>query len=248
MQLFHNHPPERRCSMNNPKFLAIQLFWTNHQTLLTGIIRWENHRKRNPAIRKQTNADHMLAFVNLVDIYEEVFKRYDPNLDFVLVKLDVQVHDVGESVIGKDTPFINKKDEIDALEYVAFMDFIKDLPLEVIIKFERAFLLQFCLKDPNIFPERARPIMAELKEHHSAEAMIFAALERLDYILFAYEQFVNIGDNIILTHVLRNQLSEMEHYAKEIPGFNEIWTPEMNEWAKTFLTENYHIYEEKRAA
>lgn len=234
--------------MNNPQFDAIQAFWTRHQVLLSGVVRWENHRVRNPKIRRQTNADHTLTFENLADIYEPTFKRYNPNLDFSLVKLDIRLHDVGESVIGNDTAFINKKDEIDAAEYVAFMGFIKDLPPEVISKFERAFLLQFCLKDSSIFPERARPIMAELKQNHSAEATIFAALERLDYILFAYEQYKDIGDNVILTHVLRKQHREMERFTSTIPGFSEIWTPEMNSWTKQFLIDNALVYEEKRAA
>ncbi len=229
-------------------FLALLGVWTHFQTSLTKVFRWGNHRARNQALRGQTNLEHTYAFMFLAMTALPKLQWHFPKLDNELILSCIHLHDIGEGEIGHDTPFINKRQEIDVQEFLGFRRRIQDLDDDVRERLEAAFLLQFCLGDNHLFPDDARVVMNALKEKYSHEALIFAALERLDYIKYASESFVVHGDEVILTHVLRKQIDEMAHYAKKIPGFDEIWTPEMHTWATDFLTNHANVPEEKRAA
>lgn len=229
-------------------FLAVLHVWTHIQTSLTTVFRWGNHRARNPELRQQTNLAHTYAFLFLAMTVLPKLKRHNPTLDGELMLTSIHLHDVGEAERGVDTPYINKKQAIDVVEFVAFRERMQHLEPGIRQHLERAFLLQFCLGEYDLFPEDVHEIMAELREDYAPEALLFAALERLDYIKFAYESYTIHGDAIILTHVLRKQCHEMARYTESIPGFNEVWTPEMNEWAQRFLIDHLDVPEEKRSA
>lgn len=233
--------------MDNP-FLAVLSVWTHLQSSLTKIVRWGKHRARNPALRKQTNLEHTYAFMFLAMTALPKLKWFNPELDAGLILTCIHLHDVGEAETGTDTQFINKKQEIDVQEFLAFRQRMQALEIDVREELEAAFLLQFCLADHSLFPEDAQVVLKRLAKRFSLEAKIFAALERFDYVQYAYEGYMEHGDNVILTHVLRNQLPALEQYAANISGFDEIWKPEMNEWAKKFLAANEHVIQDQRAA
>jgi len=146
------------------------------------------------------------------------------------------MHDVGEGILGKDTPYIDKSVDRDLEEYLAFRRCYEVLDPVVFDRLHRAFLLQFAQKNPGTFPEDARRIMAEIVKKFPMETFAFDAIERWDYVLYALEQYHERGNEKILVQVLRNQVKHLNILANELPGFgDEIWTWELASWANVFL-------------
>ncbi|HEU0051306.1 MAG TPA: hypothetical protein VFQ60_04620, partial [Patescibacteria group bacterium] len=93
-------------------------------------------------------------------------------------------------------------------------------------------------KNPVSFPDDARQIMNSLTQKYPVEISLFAALERLDYIIYAIEQYIDRGHSDILLEVLYRSMPHVDAYAKTIPGFTEtVWTDAFRDWALSLLTE-----------
>ena len=92
-----------------------------------------------------------------------------------------------------------------------------------------------------------KKIMKKLAKENKTECLLFEAIEKLDYILYAIEQYLERGNRKILVQVVRNQSPHMDKLASEIPGFREnVWTGEFSGWCKFAAENNNDIAEEKK--
>jgi hypothetical protein len=168
------------------------------------------------------------------------------DLDEALVLSALALHDVGEGEVGSDTLYIDKTKHGDVNEYLAFRNLYREMKPGVLFSLKKAFLLQFCLSDYSEFPEEAQRIMDSLKKEKKFEALAFEAIERLDYILYAVEQWEN-GNQKILVQTLRHQLEKIDSLAESLPGFKKVWTKKISVWSENFLEENQGFWIEEKS-
>ena len=100
----------------------------------------------------------------------------------------------------------------------------------------RAFLLQFANQEHkfNDFPETARDILFSIRKESITEAMIFNAIERYEYIYYCLEKH-SLKNGELILNVLSNQKKHLDVYAREIQGFNKIWTKDMSDMSGEIL-------------
>ena len=224
-----------RDTLNNLRPLIAA--WKAPQVGLPKVIRWAQY-VADGNVRRQNTLQHSLAITILgAIVIAQISAASAAELDGELLLTALAIHDEGEGELGRDTLWKDKSTEGDLAEYLAFRKRHEMLgpawrSLHV------AFLLQFCLKNPSEFPEDAREIMEDLATTHRYEALAFEALEKWDYLLYAFEQYLERGNEKILAEVLRNHVPGFDRLATELPGFTAIWTPELSAWASSFLKQH----------
>ncbi len=197
--------------------------WLTAQTILTDVYRWSRYQQ--DPIRLQNDLQHSYSVTILAKMVIEMISPYNPGLDKELILSAFLVHDHGEGELKRDIPYGYKTDDEDVKEYLAFKARYGQLNANVFSGFEKAYLLQYCLKDRNDFPEEAIAVMSELKKYKHIEALAFSAIENWDYLLYAMEQDRENRSSIILKRVTGNHLKQFEDFAQKLPGFREtIWT------------------------
>ena len=71
---------------------------------------------------------------------------------------------------------------------------------------------------------------------NSREALVFEAVERFDYVLYALEQYLERGNEKILVQVLRNRVPRLDRLASCLNDFGKlIWTEKISDWARDFI-------------
>lgn len=217
----HHMPPNHRTILG---------VWKSGQTGLATVPRWAPFQLLQ-GTRPQSTLQHSYALTVLTMIFLEHLRPHT-NLDELLLMYAVMVHDHGEGELGRDVLIPDKSHEKDLEEYQAFVKRYKDLRNFKV--FHDAFLLQFCLSPPPIFPKRARAAMARMAVRHRSTALAFRGLELFDYVLYAAEQFDTLGNRDILAHVLGNTHEHLDRVARELPGFGDVfWTRSFAEWCRT---------------
>ncbi len=209
--------------------------WRVGQVELPRVIRWSRFRERSTKLRQQDCLQHTYSLTVLARI---LLARLEPYvaLDSELILTAALVHDHGEAELSSDIPYPEKTDSRDLDEYRAFLARFEHQGPRVLAAFQRAFLLQFVLKDLPQFHKEAQEVMKELREKRYHEAVFFAALEQLDYVLYAIEQYERYENAEILTEVLTNQISRLDECTRKLPGFGlEIWTNKFRGWCVRFL-------------
>jgi hypothetical protein len=210
--------------------------WKTPQVGLDEVSRWSKYIDKDQGVRRQNSLQHSLSITILVPMMKARMRLDQPFLDWLLVMTALSVHDVGEGIIKKDTHYIDKTVEGDLAEYRAFRQRYEPLGDTLFDPLHRAFLLQFARKNPEIFPEDARQIMAGLAKDCFLEALMFDAIERWDYTLYALEQYHERGNEKVLVQVLRNNIAAIDYLIKNLLGFGaNIWTREFDLWVKDFL-------------
>ncbi len=229
--------------MKDPPQEIYQLIdaWKSPQVKLPEVVRWKKYIDKDEGTRPQNTLQHSHSIVLLGSIVLEKLRPYvDIDGRFVLTALNV--HDIGEGEVGMDTLYFDKNVSADLQEYVGFRKLYEILGQPVFDYLNKAFLLQFALKNPPEFPEDARKVMDVLSKENKLECLIFEALERFDYILYAMEQYLEKGNRKIAVQTLRNQIPHLDRLSGEIPGFREtVWTNEISEWCKNFIEFNKDI-------
>ena len=232
---------DRRLSMNT--YTA----WENiidviksGQVGLSTVIRWSKYDKEEGGgVRIQNSLQHSYSIALLGKMLIHKLRDY-VTLDEPLLITALLVHDHGEGEINKDTHYIDKSVDGDLDEYLAFTQRYSALGKSQFEEFQKAFLLQFALKNPSCFPEQSRKIMEQLEQHKLLECNAFDAVERWDYLLYAIEQFEERGNKKVLVQTLRNQIPHLNRLAEvALPGFGaEIWTTQMRLWCQNFVSEH----------
>jgi hypothetical protein len=218
------------------KWESICDVWAAGQTLLPGVVRWSKYRNSNHGgVRRQDSLQHSYSINLLGIIFMQKLRRY-VKLDEFLLSTALSIHDHGEGEIQQDTLYIDKNEQGDLQEYQGFVKRFSALEPEMFEQFKRAFLLQFALKNPESFPDDARDVMKQLRQHRTDECYAFDAVERWDYVLYAMEQNFKLGNAMVLTQTLRNQTPKLDALLNQLPGFGEeIWTKEIRKWCCSFL-------------
>jgi hypothetical protein len=172
-------------------------------------------------------------------------------LDGGLIITSCNIHDIGEKAKGKggDTLYIDKTIMGDFEEYLRFRRYYQSLDSFSFHALHRAFLLQYARKNPAVFPFEARCIMSDLATNFSMEVLVFEAIERWDYVLYALEQYHDRGNEKILVQTLRHQIEPLNFLARELPGFGDaIWTADIFSWAHQFLVNHEGQWIEQKSA
>lgn len=121
-------------------------------------------------------------------------------------------------------------------EYVAFEKMLVGSP-EYLKRMKRAFLLQFVLDEGFEIPgdSDANTLLKNLRKNNQYEATLFNLLERFDYYLYAVSAYDEVGDLVILVHVLRNNWTFLDSYSRLIPGVGNLWTYQLHKTALEFM-------------
>jgi 5'-deoxynucleotidase YfbR-like HD superfamily hydrolase len=209
--------------------------WKSGQEGLSLVPRWSKYVGKEQGVRPQDSLKHSYSLTILGMIFMERIRRYQP-LDEAFLLSALLLHDHGEGEIGRDTLYVDKNAEGDLAEYLAFRKRYSALGAAEFASFDRAFLLQFAVKDPPGFPEDAKRVMASLRIGRLPEALVFDALERWDYVMYALEQYFERGHAKILAQVLRNQIAKLEVLCIQLHGLRDvIWTDEIAAECRAFV-------------
>lgn len=193
--------------------------------------------------RTQTVTQHCVEAEEICNFFMVVFEPYLAQkgiiVDTELVRQAVRVHDFGEGSrarIGHDVILSAKQANHDVEEYDYFVKFLDNTyPGLTVLRQQmiRAFLLQFCLKGHELLPTE---ILTELREQKSTEALLFMAIEKWGYLLYAMEQYQRYGNRKILADVISQNTAAYVWLADNLPGFAEVcWTEEMQTWCHEHL-------------
>lgn len=198
---------------------------TDSQTALSDIYRWGKYA--DTGIRKQNDLEHSFSITILASIIMAKICDHTRPIDRQLVLNAFLVHDYGEGLLGRDICLVDKTGHDDIDEYKAFINKFSVLDKRICNQFHRAYLLQYITSERPDFPPEAQAIMEELRENRMLEALIFMAVETLEYILYALEQHGN-GHKTILAEVLANAEKRIAFLKNNLCGFKEaIWTEEI---------------------
>ena len=216
--------------------------WLAGQVDLPLVQRWSKYDKPNDphgGVRPQNTLQHSYSIVLLGTMVMHMMREANLDLDGELLLTALHLHDHSEGDLKRDTLYIDKTDEHDLREYEAFVKRFKDLPSAAFRPFEIAFLLQFAGKNPASFPEHARNIMGAMQGLWRNEILAFDFIERLDYVLYALEQFCDRGNARILVQVLRHQVPKLDALVAQIPTVRPIlWTKPVRNAAVDFLAQH----------
>lgn len=222
--------------------------WTSGQVQLAEVIRWKkNYLDKGIPVRRQSTLAHTYGLAILGSVALRLLKPvFRVPYDYQLLMTAFLVHDHGEGELHKDEPATDKMDEDDLAEYMAFIARYQQLPSAVFVEFERAFLLQFAIRNPVNFAEHARAVMNRLARFNRAECILFEAIEHWDYLLFGMEQYFQRGITENLWKMIYWSTSVFDSAGAEIGGWNEyFWTPEVRMWCMEFKLKYYSLYAEE---
>lgn len=202
--------------------------WSRPQQSLREVPRWKKYVKRGT--RPQDTLQHSYSFA-LFAVY--IFARLRTHLEFDenFVLRAVLLHDLGEGEIKVDTLYIDKNHDADIAECDAFLhrfgnSFGKDG--------REAFLLQFAVKANRMASYEKE--LCEILRRRPVEVLVFEAIERFDYLLYALEQWIKRGKVKILVQVLRNQAPHLSRLCAVLPDLREVlWTTDLEKWSDAFL-------------
>ncbi len=241
VRLIRRYNPELKgYSMGFPSQLWLDTLdvWRAGQTGLPEATRWKKFIKSGRGARPQNSLQHTHAITFLAIVLSKRLRRYT-SLDTELIFTAVHVHDHGEGETELDVLYIDKDAALDLREYEVFARRFSQLPDDEFVLFQRAFLLQFCLKEWGHFPRETRSALKELAEQHRTEALFFEAVERWDYVIYALEQFQERGNKVILIQTLRHQVQHLDRLARDLPGFgDEVWTEDVRAWFQALLDQH----------
>lgn len=215
--------------------------WLSVQEKLPQVLRWKKYYLAG-STRQQDSLQHTGSLVLLGIIALARLRPY-VELDEGLVLSALAIHDFGEGEIGHDTVYIDKSLAGDLAEYQAFGDVFEPLGEPAFQSVHRAFLLQFAAKETDSLPADAQGIIEQLRQEAPLEFAAFEAIERWDYLLYAFEQYRDRGNEVILVQTLRHQLPHLERIAGILPGFREtIWPDRIAGWFRGFVDEHAGQY------
>lgn len=224
---------------------SVERVWIAAQVGLPLVPRWHQHPENDEhgGVRRQNSLQHSHSITRLGEMIMLQLLDHGVEFDDSLMKTAFSIHDEGEGVIGEDTLYKDKTDEQDLAEYVGFLSIYEYLESNIFDYFNRAFLLQFAIKNPVNFPYQARMVMHVLSTVSTRECHLFEAVERFDYIMYALEQYQFRGNEKIFTQTLRNQIPKLNRIVEMTGiGFGKIWTPEIHSWCQEFVKEREGLW------
>lgn len=239
--------------------LAILDVWQSGQVLCQNVVRWGPNSDIEGLGRKQSVLQHLYSIQVLARIFrsklrlhlrahvaslcaeeaDEFLPSWDTIFDCLLF------HDHGEGELYAQQGFdLGPEQQDDGMAAVredaalaARVSQLGDPPAREFIFRSR---LQFVPSDkelPDSAPELLRDDQSILRKYYGLEGKIFEAIERYDYLLYAFEHRDDpaVGPKKILK-VLFRHVGRLSDLAREIPGFREeIWTHELEHACSAFV-------------
>ena len=142
-------------------FVPILDAWKSPQLGLPKVIGWKKYIIKEEGARPQNSLQHSHALAVLGAIVIAKLAKFT-ELDSGLLMTAFTVHDIGEGEIGYDTLYLDKTEDGNVSEYRAFKKRYRRLGGAGFEALEKAFLLQFALKENDGLPEKAKKIIREL--------------------------------------------------------------------------------------
>ncbi|MBU1032455.1 hypothetical protein KJ937_00800 [Patescibacteria group bacterium] len=213
---------------------------------LDKVQRWTNFQKSSGS-RSQTTLAHSVSIQLAAIAVITAEQRHNPEpFDAGFVHQALALHDLGElcrAEIGFDVVHLQKTTGSDLKEVETARNLFLSLPSPLRDQCMFLFLSQFASKE-KMLDGQEKDMMDQLRAEKSLECLIFNAIERVDYILYAYSEYLLHGNVRIMIHVLRNQHAKLKALAEQLPGFaKEIYKPDMIAWADKLLAEYEDVEE-----
>lgn len=176
--------------------------------------------------RPENDLQHTFSATLLAVIMIETLRQetdHVPVFDAYSVLAGVVLHDLGETVVG-DTHYIDKSDDIDQREIDAFTAMTECFGGRLRTTLIELFTSQFATRQ------------SDTAALCSAEALVFDAIERYGYLLYAYREYHQNGQLPLLVQVLRNQQARLSELAVLLPTFGvAFYTPKLDAAVTRFL-------------
>ena len=203
--------------------------WQNAQQPMLEVIRWSQFPSYG-----QTLVEHNSSLPLVVLWVQSRLIQYE-DIDWALLFQTAAVHDHGEPLTGGDENEYTKTPDKERREYEAFSQLISGADQNYRNLLMKAFLLPYVRKQhwwPS-FLEADRVMVQELAGCRGVEALLFEAVERLDYLASAvmgHRQGIRNDRETMIDHVLGNQVPKLDRLAVEYRPFAEyVWTPRLRE-------------------
>ena len=213
--------------------------WSRPQQSLSKVIRWKKYVKRGS--RPQDTLQHSYSFALFALCLFPRLRAY-VSFDETLILKAVLLHDIGEGEINADMLYIDKSHNGDVAECAAFLNRFGNSFGE---EGREAFLLQFATKAAHM--AHYQDELYHLLGRRQVESLVFEAIERFDYLLYALEQWIERKKVKILVQVLRNQVPHFDRLCLKLPGFREeLWTSDLEKWSHDFLSVHHGKWVEQK--
>lgn len=211
--------------------------------------RWKKYVTRGAT--PENDLQHTFSASLLAVLIVEALRKDTPGLKFdaYVVLSCVVLHDMGEAKVD-DTHYIDKTAEGDLREANAFASMIGNLEPLLADALLTAYLVQFASPSSRLRQAGApngsiATRVQQLSDKFQTEALIFEAIERYGYLLYAYREYHLRGDIEILVQVLRNQRTRLQSLAHALPAFGRhFYTSVLDEKIDHLLRENEGLYPE----
>ncbi|MCR4278368.1 MAG: hypothetical protein NUV81_00485 [bacterium] len=207
---------------------------------LTKVKRWNQFQESSNA-RPQTTLAHTASIMLPAIAIVRAEQRHNPTrFDAGIVYEIVALHDLGEmcrSEDGKDVLLSDKSAFTDMDEVASFVESTGTLPIPVRNLFRARFLTQFLAGKDVLTDEQSQFVRCNANQDELALIqLIFDAIEKFDYLLFAYHEFRTQGNSRILVSMLRKSYTRLHKLAVALPGFGrEIFNSDIDAFAKSVL-------------
>lgn len=170
--------------------------------------------------QRQTSAHHSLSLSLLVAHCLFLERKAGKNeIDALLVMAHTPAHDFNEGTIG-DVLYIFKHDP-------RIEELYEQIELEeTLAQMERLGFMAEFLRRTYALPDG------------SVETRFFAAMERLDYALYAIFEIEIHGNIKNFLPILYRSHTDLTRYIEEFPSVAEVYSPEIREWADGMFKTN----------
>lgn len=200
-----------------------------------GIIRWGSYVKEKQVARVQTTAQHMLSTSSIIEPTIVIaFKQAGGKHDEVTLKRAIDQHDIPEIEcfdrgVTQDKLYQSKCDDDEVDEHDKFIEIHEDAPKGQLDELYRAYLLQFVSKELMSLPVKAKDIMSNHDPNNSSEILLFDAIERVGYLVYAFEQLRH-GHRQIAVDTLNFQGPHLDRLANKLPGLADLlWSSDISQ-------------------
>ncbi|MFH2232080.1 MAG: HD domain-containing protein [Patescibacteria group bacterium] len=213
---------------------ALSLLQAKLEADLNKVQRWSQFQASSNS-RPQTTLDHTATVQLVATLVVQAERRHNPEpFDAAYVHQMCAVHDLGEVVysnVGCDVVLTNKTEQTDVNEVSAVRKLLHSLTDTHQEELLERFMGQFALRKNSLSSEE-KAALEKLADEKRLECMLFEAIEHLDYLLYAYREYLTRGNLRIVVKVLRDSHPWLKELAEQLPGFGrEIYTPALIAWA-----------------
>lgn len=211
--------------MNDP-FGGLMLPWQNAQRPMSKEVRWGNFPDYGQTLVEHCNSIPCMGMW----VQCRLHSRLD--IDWLFLTQALLSHDQGEPISGGDQHAGNKTANKDLEEYLAVANMMTMAESAFRRFFMRAFLLQYVRKPQwwQYMTKEDRDTVVVLAEKYSREALLFDAIERLDYLASAVEghhRGIRNDTETMIDHVLGNQVPKLDALVEEWAPLAGVWSPDL---------------------